>query len=495
MEFIKNLEVWFVVGSQHLYGDEALQQVKQNAEQITEYLNQQHPFIKIKLKELATSSEDILSICQAANNQDNCVGIIAWMHTFSPAKMWIAGLTQLNKPLLQFHTQFNQFIPWNDIDMDYMNLHQTAHGDREFGFLLSRLRKARTIVVGHWKNAAILEKINRWQRVLAAIYDQKHLRIARFGDNMRQVAVTEGDKVEAQIKFGYSVNGYGVYQLVESINAVTNEEAEELVKEYEKEYRISDKLQKNGEKRTALFDTAKIELGLKHFLDKGGFKAFTDTFENLHGMTQLPGLPVQRLMQQGYGFGAEGDWKTAALVRAIKVMGYGLPKGSSFMEDYTYHLEENNEVVLGAHMLEVCPSIADSQPLLDIKPLGIGGKSDPTRLIFTAKTGRAINATLVDMGNRFRMVVADLDVVEKLQDMPNLPVGHAFWQLKPNFDVGTQAWILSGGAHHSVFSLDIDAEMLRTFAEYFDVEFIHINDKTEISQLKNELRWNELSYK
>lgn len=495
MEFIKNLEVWFVVGSQHLYGDEALQQVKKNADHITEYLNQQNPFIKIKLKKLTTSAEEILSICQAANNQDNCVGIIAWMHTFSPAKMWISGLTQLNKPLLQLHTQFNQFIPWNEIDMDYMNLHQTAHGDREFGFLVSRLRKARTIVVGHWKNAAVLEKINRWQRVLAAIYDQKNLRIARFGDNMRQVAVTEGDKVEAQIKFGYSVNGYGVYQLVESINAVIDEDAEALVKEYEKEYQISAKLQKTGEKRSALFDTAKIELGLKRFLDKGGFKAFTDTFENLHGMKQLPGLPVQRLMQQGYGFGAEGDWKTAALVRAIKVMGYGLPKGSSFMEDYTYHLAENNEVVLGAHMLEVCPSITDGKPLLDIKPLGIGGKEDPVRLIFTAKTGRAVNATIVDMGNRFRMVVADLDVVEKPQEMPNLPVGHAFWKLKPNFDVGTQAWILAGGAHHSAFSLDVDADMLRMFAEYVDIEFIHINDSTELSQLKNELRWNELSYK
>ncbi|OOF83037.1 L-arabinose isomerase [Rodentibacter ratti] len=495
MEFIKNLEVWFVVGSQHLYGDEALQQVKKNADHITEYLNQQNPFIKIKLKKLATSAEEILSICQAANNQDNCVGIIAWMHTFSPAKMWISGLTQLNKPLLQLHTQFNQFIPWNEIDMDYMNLHQTAHGDREFGFLVSRLRKPRTIVVGHWKNAAVLEKINRWQRVLAAIYDQKNLRIARFGDNMRQVAVTEGDKVEAQIKFGYSVNGYGVYQLVESINSVTDEDAEGLVKEYEKEYQISAKLQKSGEKRTALFDTAKIELGLKRFLDKGGFKAFTDTFENLHNMKQLPGLPVQRLMQQGYGFGAEGDWKTAALVRAIKVMGYGLPKGSSFMEDYTYHLAENNEVVLGAHMLEVCPSITDDKPLLDIKPLGIGGKEDPVRLIFTAKTGRGVNVTIVDMGNRFRMVVADLDVVEKPQEMPNLPVGHAFWKLKPNFDVGTQAWILAGGAHHSAFSLDVDADMLRMFAEYVDIEFIHINDSTELSQLKNELRWNELSYK
>ena len=495
MEFLKRLEVWFVVGSQHLYGEQALQQVNANAEQVVRHLNQQNPFIQIKLKTLATTPEQILSVCQAANNEENCVGLIAWMHTFSPAKMWIAGLSQLNKPLVQFHTQFNRNIPWNAIDMDYMNLHQTAHGDREFGFLVSRLRKPRTIVVGHWQSDSVRQKLDRWMRVCAAIYDQKHLKIARFGDNMRQVAVTEGDKVEAQIKFGYSVNGYGVYELVNSINAVSDADVEALVKEYEADYQLVDSLQKTGEKRTALLDSARIELGLKAFLEKGGFKAFTDTFENLNGMKQLPGLPVQRLMAQGYGFGGEGDWKTAALVRAIKVMGHGLPKGSSFMEDYTYNLDENNELVLGAHMLEICPSIAQDKPVLDIKPLGIGGKEDPTRLIFTAKTGVAVNATIVDMGNRFRMVVAELDAVDKPQAMPNLPVGHAFWKLKPNFDVGTQAWILAGGAHHSAFSLDVDSEMLRTFAEYFEIEFIHIHDKTELAALKNELRWNEAVYR
>ena len=494
MEFLKRLEVWFVVGSQHLYGEQALQQVNANAEQVVRHLNQQNPFIQIKLKTLATTPEQILSVCQAANNEENCVGLIAWMHTFSPAKMWIAGLSQLNKPLVQFHTQFNRNIPWNAIDMDYMNLHQTAHGDREFGFLVSRLRKPRTIVVGHWQSDSVRQKLDRWMRVCAAIYDQKHLKIARFGDNMRQVAVTEGDKVEAQIKFGYSVNGYGVYELVNSINAVSDADVETLVKEYEADYQLVDSLQKTGEKRTALLDSARIELGLKAFLEKGGFKAFTDTFENLNGMKQLPGLPVQRLMAQGYGFGGEGDWKTAALVRAIKVMGHGLPKGSSFMEDYTYNLDENNELVLGAHMLEICPSIAQDKPVLDIKPLGIGGKEDPTRLIFTAKTGVVVNATIVDMGNRFRMVVAELDAVDKPQAMPNLPVGHAFWKLKPNFDVGTQAWILAGGAHHSAFSLDVDAEMLRIFAEYFEIEFIHIHDKTELAALKNELRWNEAVY-
>ena len=495
MEFLKRLEVWFVVGSQHLYGEQALQQVNANAEQVVRHLNQQNPFIQIKLKTLTTTPEQILSVCQAANNEENCVGLIAWMHTFSPAKMWIAGLSQLNKPLVQFHTQFNRNIPWNAIDMDYMNLHQTAHGDREFGFLVSRLRKPRTIIVGHWQSDSVRQKLDRWMRVCAAIYDQKHLKIARFGDNMRQVAVTEGDKVEAQIKFGYSVNGYGVYELVNSINAVSDADVEALVKEYEADYQLVDSLQKTGEKRTALLDSARIELGLKAFLEKGGFKAFTDTFENLNGMKQLPGLPVQRLMAQGYGFGGEGDWKTAALVRAIKVMGHGLPKGSSFMEDYTYNLDENNELVLGAHMLEICPSIAQDKPVLDIKPLGIGGKEDPTRLIFTAKTGVAVNTTIVDMGNRFRMVVAELDAVDKPQAMPNLPVGHAFWKLKPNFDVGTQAWILAGGAHHSAFSLDVDAEMLRTFAEYFEIEFIHIHDKTELAALKNELRWNEAVYR
>ncbi|MGR3806779.1 L-arabinose isomerase [Pasteurella testudinis DSM 23072] len=497
MDFIKKLEVWFVIGSQHLYGEKALRQVEKNAFTITEYLNQQNPFLNIKLKALATTPENILSICREASNQEQCVGLIAWMHTFSPAKMWIGGLSQLTKPLLQFHTQFNKNIPWDDIDMDYMNLHQTAHGDREFGFLGARLRLPRTIVVGHWKSSEVHQKIDRWMRVITAIYDQQHLKIARFGDNMRHVAVTEGDKVEAQIKFGYSVNGFGVYQLAETINAVNTEEIEQLVKKYEDIYRIEDSLKENGKYRTQLIEGARIELGLKAFLDQGGFKAFTDTFENLHGINQLPGLAVQRLMQQGYGFGGEGDWKTAALVRAVKVMGYGLKNGSSFMEDYTYDFSEQNEVVLGAHMLEVCPSIADKQEniRLDVKPLSIGGKADPVRLIFDAKSGPAVNATIVDMGNRFRMIVADLEAVATPQNMPNLPVGHVFWKLLPNFDVGTQAWVIAGGAHHSAFSLDIDAEMLRMFAEFFNIEFIHINQKTEISQLKNELRWNEIAYK
>ncbi|BFU59636.1 MULTISPECIES: L-arabinose isomerase [Rodentibacter] len=495
MKFLKELEVWFVVGSQHLYGQEVLRQVERNAKLITTYLNEQNPFIQIKLKSLATTPDEILSVCQKANNTERCVGLIAWMHTFSPSKMWITGLTRLTKPLLQFHTQFNRNIPWNDIDMDYMNLHQTAHGDREFGFLATRLRKPRTIIVGHWQSETVRYKFDRWMRVIAAIYDQQHLKIARFGDNMREVAVTEGDKVEAQIKFGYSVNGYGVYELVNAIEQVKEEDVAHLVKEYETAYQLTESLQKTGEKRTALLDSARIELGLKTFLEKGNFKAFTDTFENLNGLKQLPGLAVQRLMQQGYGFGAEGDWKTAALVRAVKVMSYGLPKGSSFMEDYTYNLDENNGIVLGAHMLEVCPSIAQEQPLLDIKPLGIGGKEDPTRLIFTSKPGEAINATIIDMGNRFRMIVADIDAIEKPQAMPNLPVGHAFWKLRPNFDVGTQAWILAGGAHHSVFSLDIDAEMLRIFAEFFGIEFIHINANTDLTTLKNELRWNEIAYK
>lgn len=497
MEFIKKLEVWFVVGSQHLYGEKALQQVERHAEEIVSYLNQQNLFLNIKLKSLATTPEDILQLCKEASSQENCVGLMAWMHTFSPAKMWIGGLSQLTKPLLQFHTQFNKNIPWNEIDMDYMNLHQTAHGDREFGFLGARLRLPRTIVVGHWQQTECYQKIDRWMRVITAIYDQQHLKIARFGDNMRQVAVTEGDKVEAQIKFGYSVNGFGVYQLVDAINAVEESEITQLVEEYEQTYHLADSLKQNGEERSQLIEGARIELGLKAFLEKGGFKAFTDTFENLHGMNQLPGLAVQRLMQQGYGFGGEGDWKTAALVRAVKVMGYGLKNGSSFMEDYTYDLDANNEVVLGAHMLEVCPSIADSEQKirLDVKPLSIGGKADPVRLIFDAKAGAAVNATIVDMGNRFRMIVADLEAVTTPQNMPNLPVGHVFWKLKPNFDIGTQAWVIAGGAHHSAFSLDIDADMLRTFAEFFGIEFIHINEETTIPHLKHELLWNDAAYK
>lgn len=495
MDFIKNLEVWFLVGSQHLYGEQALKQVQANAEQIATYLNQQNPFIHLVLKPVASTPEAILRLCQQANNEQNCAGVMVWLHTFSPAKMWIAGLSQLNKPLLQFHTQFNAEIPWQQIDMDYMNLHQTAHGDREFGFLVSRLRKPRTILVGHWQDTKVQQKLDRWLRVCAAIWDQQQLKIARFGDNMREVAVTEGDKVEAQIRFGYSVNGYGIYQLVEAMEQVSTQEIEALLQVYESEYQLNDSLQASGENRAALYECAKMELGLKAFLEQGGFKAFTDTFENLHGLNQLPSLPVQRLMQQGYGFGAEGDWKTAALVRAVKVMSVGLPKGCSFMEDYTYHLTPDNALVLGAHMLEICPSIAQDKPRLAIYPLGIGGKSAPPRLIFSSKTGKATNTTIVDMGNRFRMIVADLEAVKKSQAMPNLPVGHAFWQLKPNFDIGTQAWILAGGAHHSVFSLDVDADMLRMFAEQFGIEFIHIHEKTELAQLKNELRWNELSFK
>ncbi|MFA9499062.1 L-arabinose isomerase [Mannheimia sp. E30BD] len=495
MEFIKSLEAWFIVGSQHLYGAEALKQVEKDAAEIVDYLNQQNPFVKIKLKPVATTPGEVFAVCKEANNQENCIGAIAWMHTFSPAKMWIAGLQAFSKPLVQFHTQFNRHIPWDKIDMDYMNLHQTAHGDREFGFLVSRLRLPRTIVVGHWQDESVLDKFNRWMRVAVAIYDHKQLKIARFGDNMREVAVTEGDKVEAQKVFGYSVNGYGVYELAEAIDAISDEDVRKLLAEYDRLYNVEESLKEKGSARESLEYSARIEIGLKTFLDNGGFKAFTDNFQNLNGIKQLPGLAVQRLMEQGYGFGGEGDWKTAALVRAVKVMGYGLPNGSSFMEDYTYDLDEKNQVVLGAHMLEVCPSIAKEKSKLAIRPLGIGGKADPVRLIFSGKAGKAVNATVVDMGERFRMVVADLDAIDAPNQMPNLPVGHAFWKLQPSFDVGTQAWILAGGAHHSAYSLDIDADMLRTFAEYFGIEFIHINEKTELPQLKNELRWNDLAYK
>lgn len=495
MEFIKSLEAWFIVGSQHLYGIEALKRVEEDAAGLVDSLNRQNLFIKIKIQPVATTPEEIFALCKAAENQDNCIGVIAWMHTFSPAKMWIAGLRHLSKPLVQFHTQFNRHIPWSEIDMDYMNLHQTAHGDREFGFMLSRLRLPRTIIVGHCQDKAVKQKFDRWMRVAAAIYDQKHLKLVRFGDNMREVAVTEGDKVEAQVTFGYSVNAYGVYELAESVNAVSEAEVCKLLAEYDRLYHLEDNLKEGGERRQSLKDAARIEIGLKNILDQGGFKAFTDNFQNLNGIKQLPGIAVQRLMAEGYGFGGEGDWKTAALVRAVKVMGYGLSKGSSFMEDYTYDLDAENQVVLGAHMLEVCPSIADAQPRVAVRPLGIGGKEDPVRLIFSAKTGRAVNATIVDLGNRFRMVVADLDAIEPPQSMPKLPVGHAFWKLRPNFDVGTQAWILAGGAHHIAFSLDVDAEMLRIFAEYFGIEFIHINDKTELARLKNELRWNDAAYR
>ena len=488
-------EVWFVTGSQHLYGEETLKEVAEHSQIIARSLSENSKIpVKIVFKPVLTSPETILNLCIDANSTANCIGLITWMHTFSPAKMWIAGLKILNKPLAHLHTQFNQDIPWSEIDMDFMNLNQSAHGDREFGFIGARMGKTRKVVVGYWQDEEVIERLAAWVRAALAWDDLQGAKFARFGDNMREVAVTEGDKVGAQIKLGISVNGYGLGDLVEYVDAVSKAEINELIKEYEHKYKCQPELGPGGPKRDSLAEAAKIELGMKKFLEEGGFKGFTTTFENLTGLKQLPGLAVQRLMAAGYGFGAEGDWKTAALVRAMKVMTYGLKGGTSFMEDYTYHLEQGNMKVLGAHMLEVCETIAAGRPSLEIHPLSIGGKADPVRLVFNVPAGRGLNASLLDLGSRFRLLVNEVEVVEPDADLPKLPVARALWIPQPNLQVSAEAWILAGGAHHTGFSRALTKEHLENLAEIAGIEFLLIDEKTEIRQFKNELRWNELYY-
>lgn len=493
---LKTLEVWFVTGSQHLYGPETLKQVADHAQTIAKALNAAAKIpVTVQWKPTVKSPEEIYQVCQEANSTANCIGIIAWMHTFSPAKMWIGGLKILQKPLLHLHTQFNRDIPWGEIDMDFMNLNQSAHGDREFGFMMTRMRLNRKVVVGHWQDEEVLERINVWTRVAAGWHDWQGARFVRFGDNMRFVAVTDGDKVEAEYKFGFSVNTYGVGDLVKVINEVSDAAVDKQVQEYNDQYKVADVLKKGGSSFTSLRDAAKIELGLRTFLEQGNFKGFSDTFEDLHGMIQLPGIAAQRLMGSGYGFAGEGDWKTAALVRAMKVMGQGLPGGNSFMEDYTYHFNPSNPLVLGAHMLEICESIADGKPSCEIHPLGIGGKADPVRLVFNSAPGKALNASLIDMGNRFRILVNEVEAVKPEQDLPKLPVARVLWKPLPDMKTACAAWILAGGAHHTGYSQNLTSEYLQDFAEIAGVEFVLIGKDTNLYQLKNELRWNEAYYK
>lgn len=493
---LKKLELWFVTGSQDLYGEETLKQVAEHSQTIATSLNSASQIpVTVVFKPTVKSTEEIYNICSEANNARNVIGIVAWMHTFSPAKMWINGLKILRKPLLHLHTQFNRDIPWSEIDMDFMNLNQSAHGDREFGFMVSRLRKNRKVVVGHWEDPETLSTIGGWARVAAGWADWQGAKFARFGDNMRYVAVTDGDKVEAEYKFGFSVNSYGIGDLVKVINNFSDAETEKLVQEYEATYKMAKGLQKDGAQRQSLYDAARIELGLRAFLTDGNFKGFTDTFEDLHGMLQLPGIAAQRLMADGYGFAGEGDWKTVALVRAMKVMGHGLQGGNSFMEDYTYHFDPKNPMVLGSHMLEICPSIADAQPSCEIHPLGIGGKADPVRLVFNSAAGPALNASLIDMGNRFRLLVNEVEAVKPGNDLPKLPVARAFWQPYPDMKTGLAAWILAGGAHHTGYSQNLTAENMEDFAEMADIEFTLIGKKTDLYQFKNELRWSEVYYK
>lgn len=488
-------EVWFVTGSQHLYGEETLKQVWEHSQIIARELDRSnYTPVRVVPKPVLTTPEAITELCLEANRSAQCVGLIAWMHTFSPAKMWIAGLNALKKPLLHLHTQFNRDIPWSEIDMDFMNLNQSAHGDREFGFIVTRMRLNRKVVVGHWQDEQVLTELETWLRAAVAWHDLQGAKIARFGDNMREVAVTEGDKVEAQIRWGYSVNGYGVGELVRAVNQVADKEIDHLLKEYEDLYEIAPEMKPGGEKRQALREAARIEAGMRAFLEDGGFKAFTTTFEDLHGLAQLPGIAVQRLMADGYGFGAEGDWKTAALVRAMKVMSAGMPGGTSFMEDYTYHFEPNNMKVLGAHMLEVCASIAADRPRLEVHPLSIGGKADPPRLVFNVRPGAAINASVIDMGNRFRMIVNEVEVEPPDAPLPKLPVARVVWKPKPNLRAAAQAWILAGGAHHTGFSQAVTAAHMQDFAEIAGMEYVLIDDHLSLADFKKELRWNEVYY-
>ena len=488
---LKDFEVWFVTGSQHLYGPETLKQVDADSSKIAQYLNKSAKIpCKVVFKPVLKTPDEITNLCVEANTSEKCVGLITWMHTFSPAKMWIAGLSILKKPFVHLHTQFNRDIPWKSIDMDFMNLNQSAHGGREFGFICSRMRLSRKVVVGHWQDQEVVKKLDIWMRAACAWNDWQGMKVARFGDNMREVAVTEGDKVEAQKKFGYSVNGYGVGDLVAVIEKAKNADIDKMMSQYKKDYKV--KLSK--QQLTRVRESAKIEVGMRNFLEEGGFKAFTTTFEDLHGLVQLPGLPVQRLMADGYGFGAEGDWKTSALVRAMKVMSAGLKGGTSFMEDYTYHLNPKGMKVLGAHMLEVCPSIASGKSSLEVHPLGIGGKADPPRLVFNVPQGKGVNVSIMDMGNRFRMLINPCKVVKPDADLPKLPVARVLWQPEPDLKTAAATWILGGGAHHTGFSMAITAEHMEDFAEMAGIEYLMIDKNTTVSEFKKDIRVNEIYY-
>ena len=493
---LTKLEVWFVTGSQHLYGPEVLETVAAHAREMAESLSGADAVpVDVVFKPVLTTPDAVRRLCLDANAADACVGLITWMHTFSPAKMWIAGLQALDKPFVHLHTQYNREIPWADIDMDFMNLNQSAHGDREFGFIGSRLRLNRKVVVGFWQDDAVRGRLGTWARAACARHDARTARIARFGDNMRDVAVTEGDKVEAQIRFGYDVYGFGVGDLVARVNAVEDAEVDALVDTYVNAYDVKPELRPGGARHDSLRDGARIEAGMRRFLEEGGFRAFTTTFEDLHGLAQLPGLAVQRLMADGYGFGAEGDWKTAALLRAMKVMATGLDGGTSFMEDYTYHMATGGMKVLGAHMLEVCPSIATGALSLEVHPLSIGGKADPVRLVFDTRPGPAVNASVIDVGGRFRLVVNEVDVIPTDAPLPKLPVARALWLPRPDLDVAATGWILAGGAHHTGLSQALTTEHLEDFAEMNGVELVVIDADSTLRGLKNELRWNDASYR
>jgi L-arabinose isomerase len=491
-----SLEVWFLTGSQHLYGPETLQQVAWQSAQIAGALEAASAVpVKIVWKPVLTQPDEIRRMMLAANDSDAVIGVIAWMHTFSPAKMWIAGLSALDKPLLHLHTQANVALPWADIDFDFMNLNQAAHGDREFGYIQTRLALRRKTVVGHVSDPRVVDQVATWARASAGWAATRALKLARFGDNMRFVAVTEGDKTEAEAVFGVEVNTWGVNDLVKAVADVDPADVDALVIEYQDSYDVATELQIGKERHQSLRDGAAIELGLRSFLDAGGFGAFTTNFEDLGDLKQLPGLAVQRLMEDGYGFGAEGDWKTAVLVRAAKVMGAGLPGGASLMEDYTYDLTPGNEVILGAHMLEVCPSLTTTRPTLEIHPLGIGGKEDPVRLVFSADPGPGVVVALSDVRDRFRLVANVVEVVPPAEPLPKLPVGRAVWRPSPDFRTSATSWLQAGAAHHTCMSTAVGIEAFEDFARIAGTELLTIDEATTVRGFEHELRWNAAYYR
>ena len=498
MKAMKNYQFWFCTGSQDLYGDECLRNVAEHSAKIVEGLNASGklPF-EVVLKPTLIDQASIRKTFNMANNDENCAGVITWMHTFSPAKMWIIGLQEYKKPLCHLHTQFNEEIPYDSIDMDFMNENQSAHGDREYGHIVSRMGIERKIIVGHWANPSVVDKLASWMRTAIGVMESSHIRVCRIGDNMNNVAVTEGDKVEAQIKFGWEIDHFNVNDAVDYVNAVTEGETNALVDEYYDKYEILLEGRDAAEFRKHVAVQAQIEIGLERFLEAGDYHAIVTHFGMLGGLKQLPGLAIQRLMEKGYGFGGEGDWKTAAMVRLMKIMTQGIKdaKGTSFMEDYTYNFVPGKEGILQAHMLEVCPTISEGPIGIKVNPLSMGNRQDPARLVFTSKTGEGVATSLVDMGNRFRLLINAVDCKKNDKPMPKLPVATAFWTPQPNLEVGAAAWILAGGAHHTAFSYDLSVEQMVDWADAMGIESVVIDNNTNLRALKNELKWNSVYYR
>ena len=487
---MKQYKFWFVVGSQHLYGPEVLETVAERAAEMADKINSS-PLIPctFEYKGTVKTPDEITELVREANYAADCCGIVTWCHTFSPSKMWINGLAKLQKPLCHFATQYNREIPNDDIDMDFMNLNQAAHGDREHGFIGARLRLHRKVIMGYWQDEAPLRELGLWMRSAVGAAESRSLKVVRFGDNMRQVAVTEGDKVETQIKLGWQVNTWPVGDLVAEMDKVTDADIDALMDEYRREYDFA------TDRLDVVRYQAREEIAISRIMEREGAGAFTNTFEDLYGMEQLPGLASQRIMQKGCGYGGEGDWKVAAMTRIVKRMCEGMGGGSAFMEDYTYHLVPGSEYSLGAHMLEVCPSVAADRPRIEVHPLGIGGKGDPARLVFEGKAGRGVVASLVDMGGRLRLIVQDIEAVKPIMDMPNLPVARVMWRAMPDLCTGAKLWIMAGGAHHTVLSYDATAEMLEDWADIMDIEYVHIGRETTVEGFKQQLFLNDIAWK